>query len=96
MVTGKTGVIVVKGLKNGDYYFEETAAPAGYNRLTDRKAAKVNNADVPAAEFVVVNKTGSILPSTGGIGTTIFYIVGGVLIAAAFAYFMLRRKAQAE
>ena len=96
MVTGKTGVIVVKGLKNGDYYFEETAAPAGYNRLTDRKAAKVNNADVPAAEFVVINKTGSILPSTGGIGTTIFYIVGGVLIAAAFAYFMLRRKAQAE
>ena len=96
MVTGKTGVIVVKGLKNGDYYFEETAAPAGYNRLTDRKAAKVNNADVSAAEFVVVNKTGSILPSTGGIGTTIFYIVGGVLIAAAFAYFMLRRKAQAE
>ncbi len=96
MVTGKTGVIVVKGLKNGDYYFEETAAPAGYNRLTDRKAAKVNNADVPATEFVVVNKTGSILPSTGGIGTTIFYIVGGVLIAAAFAYFMLRRKAQAE
>lgn len=96
MVTGKTGVIYVKGLANGDYYFEETAAPAGFNRLTERKAAKVNNADVAPEKFEVVNSTGSILPSTGGVGTTIFYIVGGILIAAGAAYFMLRRKAQAE
>lgn len=33
----------------------------------------------------VVNKSGATLPSTGGIGTTIFYIVGGVLVAGAAA-----------
>ncbi|WP_029231567.1 SpaA isopeptide-forming pilin-related protein [Butyrivibrio sp. VCB2006] len=44
----------------------------------------------------VEDSTGSVLPSTGGIGTTVFYILGGVLIIAGVAYFMLRRKAQAE
>ncbi len=105
MVTGKTGVIIVKGLKNGDYYFEETAAPAGFNRLTERKhvAAEgytdenqipsINNAN---ASITVINTTGSLLPSTGGIGTTIFYIVGAILVIAGVAYFMLRRKAEVE
>ena len=44
----------------------------------------------------VVNTTGTLLPSTGGIGTTIFYIVGGLLIVAGVAYFIVRRKADAE
>ena len=44
----------------------------------------------------IVNFTGTLLPSTGGIGTTIFYIVGGILIVAGVAYFILRRKADAE
>lgn len=96
MVTGKSGVIYVKGLANGDYYFEETAAPAGYNRLVERKAAKVNNSDVEPTDFTIVNVTGSILPSTGGVGTTIFYIIGGLLIIAGVAYFMLRRKSLAD
>ncbi len=53
--------------------------------------------DIIAAEVtLVVNKTGSLLPSTGGIGTTIFYILGGILIVAGVAYFMVRRKVNAE
>lgn len=44
----------------------------------------------------ILNLTGTLLPSTGGIGTTIFYIIGGVLIVAGVAYFILRRKADAE
>lgn len=44
----------------------------------------------------VVNTTGTLLPSTGGIGTTIFYIVGGILIIAGVAYFILRRKTNAD
>ncbi len=94
MVTGKTGIIVVKGLKNGDYYFEETAAPAGYNRITDRRAVSVIGNNEGA--IVIENSTGSILPSTGGVGTTIFYVFGGILIIAGVAYFILRRKSQAE
>ncbi|SFQ32666.1 LPXTG-motif cell wall anchor domain-containing protein [Butyrivibrio proteoclasticus] len=51
---------------------------------------------IAATAKLVVNKTGSILPSTGGIGTTLFYIFGGVLIIAGVAYFIVRRKADAE
>ena len=42
----------------------------------------------------VVNNKGSILPSTGGIGTTIFYIVGAVLVLGAAAIIIARRKAE--
>ncbi len=45
---------------------------------------------------VVENNSGALLPSTGGIGTTIFYIVGGILIIAGVAYFILRRKTNAD
>lgn len=44
-------------------------------------------------KVLVENKSGSLLPSTGGMGTTIFYIVGICLIVAAGAYFIFRRKA---
>jgi fimbrial isopeptide formation D2 family protein/LPXTG-motif cell wall-anchored protein len=43
----------------------------------------------------VKNRTGSLLPSTGGIGTTIFKVVGGVLVVAAAIYFVIRRKKMA-
>lgn len=45
---------------------------------------------------LIENNSGTVLPSTGGIGTTIFYIVGAVLIIAGVAYFILKRKADAE
>ena len=94
MVVGTTGMIEVKGLKNGDYYFEETEAPLGYNRLTERtEVVTITDAD---AEIAVDNYTGLELPETGGIGTRIFYIVGGLLIIAGVAYFIVRRKASAN
>lgn len=40
----------------------------------------------------VVNKAGTVLPSTGGIGTTIFYLIGGVLIAGAAVLIVIRRR----
>lgn len=74
--------------KNGNIvdgsYTEEKTTVEYYN---DKIAAEVT---------LVVNKTGSLLPSTGGIGTTIFYILGGILIVAGVAYFMVRRKVNAE
>ena len=43
----------------------------------------------------VVNKTGSLLPETGGIGTTIFYVVGGVLVAAAGVLLITKKRVNA-
>lgn len=56
-----------------------------------------NSGDVSKADNVitVVNTAGSLLPSTGGIGTTIFYIVGGVLIAGAAVLLIFRRRRRA-
>ena len=39
----------------------------------------------------VVNKSGSLLPSTGGIGTTMFYIIGGVLMVGACMMLFVRK-----
>lgn len=89
MVTGKTGVIVIKGLENRNYYFEETEAPAGYNKLTARTKAVVDNAN---ATIDVENNTGLELPSTGGIGTTIFYVLGGVLFLGALVILFTNKR----
>ncbi len=44
----------------------------------------------------VVNKSGSLLPSTGGIGTTIFYVVGGILVIGAGILLVTKRRMKAQ
>ncbi|WP_024865312.1 SpaA isopeptide-forming pilin-related protein [Butyrivibrio sp. FCS014] len=64
---------------------------------TSSSAIKDDNAEgTYTGTLDILNLTGTLLPSTGGIGTTIFYIIGGILIVAGVAYFILRRKADAE
>lgn len=55
-------------------------------------AAKIGNVSVKDNVLYVVNTTGAYLPSTGGVGTTMFYLVGGVLILSAVAAFIVKRK----
>ena len=44
----------------------------------------------------IVNKSGSLLPSTGGIGTTIFYVVGGILVVAAGILLVTKKRMSAR
>ena len=88
------------------YYLEETKAPAGYNKLDGRVEITMNKGNLVAqishdsqsgntwisGGVHVVNKTGSELPSTGGMGTTIFYAVGGVLVISAGIFFVLSSR----
>lgn len=57
---------------------------------------KMNGTDVSktGSEFVltVVNKTGTELPSTGGVGTTVFYVIGGVLVLAAVVLLVVKKR----
>ncbi len=109
IVTVEADNIVIEGLAPEKYVLVETQAPVGYNLLESEVA--VGSKTYKHAQEVVVSKnstseaiqvekvedgTGLTLPSTGGIGTTIFYIVGGILIVAGIAYFIVRRKADAE
>ncbi len=88
-----TGVII-RGLAPGIYYFEETEVPDGYNKLSARESVEVKAKGESAVEITVVNQAGSELPSTGGMGTTIFYVIGGLLIIGAAVVLVARRKAQ--
>jgi len=94
MVTGTTGKIIVQGLANGSYYFEETEAPEGFNKLTARtEATTITDAN---ATITVTNQSGTELPSTGGIGTTIFYIIGAILVIGAGVVLVTRRRMNAQ
>ena len=51
---------------------------------------------VTGGGYQVINKTGGILPSTGGVGTTLFYIAGGALVVAAAVVMVTRKRMDAE
>ena len=81
------GQIRVVGLDNGTYFLEETEAPDGYNKLTARQKFIISDGNLDAvyndgvfssgSGVHVVNKTGSMLPETGGLGTLLFTVLGG-------------------
>lgn len=130
VVSGKDGLIIIKGVKEGKYTITEIKAPAGYNKLDGTKEVEaeiaeastyvkeitiykdadgnvvdqqVNEAyddtvetDVNVSAINVINKAGSLLPSTGGIGTTIFYVVGGLLAAGAGVLLITKKRMRKE
>jgi len=102
--TDDNGEASFEGLEDGTYYLLETKAPQGYNLLTEAKDVVIEEyveeaGDTPeriaaklTATAKVANNAGSLLPSTGGIGTTIFYVAGAVLVAGAVVLLILRRR----
>ena len=111
LVSGDDGMIAVEGLDADTYYLEETKAPGGYNKLagpvkvdishtvTDEGAhmthtLKQNTTDVAKVE--IENKSGTELPSTGGIGTTIFYVLGSILVIGAVVLLIAKKRMSAS
>ncbi len=97
----EAGYVTIKGLDSDTYYLEEINAPEGYNKLTARKAVTIDNANNNATVtnnvyenggVQVINKTGSLLPETGGVGTTIFYVVGSILMLAALVLLVSKKR----
>ena len=102
-VTG--GKVHISGLDKTTYWLEETKAPDGYNKLTERKPVNLtsgsNNTTLEAAAttwseadhgVAVENNAGTVLPSTGGMGTTLFYVVGGGLMVAAVVLLVTKKR----
>lgn len=104
------GKLTFTGLGAGDYTLSETKTPAGYNTIDDieftinfdfkSKTFSTNNNNVNAAgntlSTTVVNNSGSLLPSTGGVGTQIFYVLGVILVAGAGVLLVTKRRMNAE
>ncbi len=103
--TVASGVTTIYGLDNKTYYLKETFAPGGFNKLTglvkvdltggnNLKATKAGTEwDGNATGGVIVeNKAGTTLPSTGGMGTTLFYVVGGLLMVCAVVLLVTKKR----
>ena len=102
-ITTVNGQLEIRGFDaNTNYYLEETKAPDGYHKLAERVEIAVKEANLEA-EFNqdgtykdggvhVINKAGDLLPSTGGMGTTLFYVIGIVLVAGAAVLLIARKR----
>lgn len=101
-ITTVNGQLEIKGFDaNTSYYLEETKAPDGYHKLAERVEIPVKDANLEASVsndtwvsggVQVINEPGKALPSTGGMGTALFYIGGGVLVVGAAALFVLKKR----
>ena len=101
ITTDATGKFTIKGLDADTYYLTETAAPAGYNKLAGPVTIAIGEDGVVNAtddnpngvtEVKVLNQSGTELPSTGGMGTTVFYVVGGILVVGAVVLLVARKR----
>lgn len=98
ITTNKSGKFTIKGLGAGTYYLTETKQPAGYNKLKNPVTVVIDNDgnvkvdDANADPVEVENKTGTVLPSTGGAGTTMIYLVGAVLVLGSGVVLVTKRR----
>lgn len=102
IVSNDTSKITVNGLKGEtSYWLKEIKAPEGYNELEEpyeftmganNMSATLNGTQWGDGGVHVINNAGTVLPSTGGMGTTVFYVVGGGLMAVAVVLLVTKKR----
>lgn len=101
-ITVKGGKVNIYGLAGKTYTLTETKAPDGYNKLVTSETVDLTEGSKAHATFdadvykdggvVVKNNAGTVLPSTGGMGTTLFYVIGGGLMVAAVVLLVTKKR----
>lgn len=102
----KSGKFTIQGLGAGTYYLTETKQPDGYNKLSGPVTVviykdgqvKVKNGDAydEVTQVKVENKSGTVLPSTGGAGTTMIYLIGGALVLGSGVVLVTNRRVKGK
>lgn len=103
------GKFPIIGVDAGTYTIHETKAPEGYNPAEDIavsiSAKHSENDDTVKANLEltasntdnkIIDRSGATLPTTGGIGTTIFYVIGAILVVGAGVVLITRRRMSAQ
>ena len=98
----ENGMIRFQGFDPDDYYFEETVNPTGYNKLTEKVKFTLGHQNKDAifnegvfstkSGFHVVNLSGTILPETGAMGTTLFITFGMFAVLAAGVLLVTKKR----
>lgn len=103
LVSLADGMINIEGIKAGTYYLKETEAPKGYNLLKTIQNIEISedgsiklNGKAITNNVGVQNNTGSLLPSTGGMGTTLIYLIGGALVLGSGIVLANKKRAKAK
>lgn len=109
ITTPSNGEFVIQGLAADTYYLTEIEAPKGYNKLAAPIKVEINDKDgtlkidgqdkidgVSITQVNVENKTGTLLPSTGGMGTTIIYMAGAILVIASGIVLVSKKRSKAK
>lgn len=100
-----TGHIDIEGLKEGTYYLKETKAPKGYNLLKNPVEIRIDsagkiyvdgNTKENTGNVEVKNNSGTLLPNTGGMGTTMIYLVGALLVLGSGVVLASKRKSNSK
>ena len=101
-ITVKNGKVNIYGLAGKTYTLTETKAPDGYNKLVTSETVNLADGSKTHATIVdsvykdggvvVENHAGTVLPSTGGMGTTLFYVIGGGLMVAAVVLLVTKKR----
>lgn len=92
VTVNENGSVTVKGLGAGEYVITETLAPEGYSINNNIPNVTLEKGEHQNRTIQVKDSKLSALPSTGGIGTTIFTIAGCVIMIAAAGLFFASRK----
>lgn len=100
VTTPASGKFTIKGLDADTYYLTETKQPDGYNKLSapikvvisEDGTITVGENTSSVAEVKVENNTGSLLPSTGGSGTTLIYILGAILVLGSSVVLITKKR----